>query len=517
MKHLVLVVLAAASVHALGQPAPDRVFERFWNARTIEDRQSAGDAVARSGISVDEAVARLRQGRRYSEDVARGVVRQTHRTRDGEFPYRLDVPTAYSPARRYRVRIQLHGGVGRPANDPRAASATAGIGQLAGDEQIYVLPSAWAEAPWWSDAQLASLPGILDAVKHSYNIDENRVVMSGVSDGGTGAFYIAMRDTTPYAAFLPLNGFAMILANPSLGLRESLYPHNLRNKPFFIVNGGRDPLYPTSLVDPYIRHFQQGGVTIDYRPQPEAGHNTAWWPEIKEAFETFVRAHPREPHPVRLTWSTDSPATGRAHWLVINSLRPPRVADPLPDLNDRVTGRESNFGVRTAGMRILSVSPASNAEALGLRPEDVVASINGRPLPSGLDLLEFLSLSKPGDPLTLEVTRPDNTSRMQLTGVYQPTLTDRVSPLFPRPRPSGRVDVERAGNTVKATTRGVASFTLLLSPDAFDLARPIVVEADGLVVFDGRVTQQVDTLMKWAARDNDRTMLYTAELQITIP
>ena len=121
MKHLVLVVLAAASVHALGQPAPDRVFERFWNARTIEDRQSAGDAVARSGISVDEAVARLRQGRRYSEDVARGVVRQTHRTRDGEFPYRLDVPAAYSPARRYGVRIPLHGGVGRPAHDTREA------------------------------------------------------------------------------------------------------------------------------------------------------------------------------------------------------------------------------------------------------------------------------------------------------------------------------------------------------------------------------------------------------------
>jgi poly(3-hydroxybutyrate) depolymerase len=517
MRALALVVCAAVSVQSLGQPAADAAFERFWNASTLAERQAAADGIVRSRIGVADALSRLRRGRRYSDDVPRGVVPATHRTRDGEFPYRVDVPASYSAARRYGVRVQLHGGVGRPAGDPRAASATAGIGQLAGDEQIYVLPSAWAEAPWWSDAQLASLPGILDAVKRSYNVDENRVVLSGVSDGGTGAFYVAMRDTTPFAAFLPLNGFMMILANPSIGLTESLYPQNLRNKPLFIVNGGRDPLYPTSLVDPYIRHLQQGGVAIDYRPQPEAGHNTAWWPEIKAPFEAFVRAHPREPHPERLTWSTDSPATGRAHWLVIDSLRAPRVAEALPDLNDRVTGREANFGVRTAGMRILSVAPASNAEALGLRPEDVVAGINGRPLPSGLDLLEFLSLSKPGDTLTLEVVRPDNTTRMKLTGVYQPTLADRVSPLFPRPRPSGRVDVARAGNSVKATTRGVASFTLLLSPDVYDFDEPIVVEADGRVVFSGRVAPQLAALMKWAARDNDRTMLYTAELKVSLP
>jgi hypothetical protein len=29
---------------------------------------------------------------------------------------------------------------------------------------------------------------------------------------GTSAYYVAMRDTTPYASFLPLNGYIMILA-----------------------------------------------------------------------------------------------------------------------------------------------------------------------------------------------------------------------------------------------------------------------------------------------------------------
>jgi hypothetical protein len=33
-------------------------------------------------------------------------------------------------------------------------------------------------------------------------------------------------------------------------------------------------------------------------------------------------------------------------------------------------------------------------------------------------------------------------------------------------------------------------------------------------VFDGRVEPSLATLLKWAARDNDRTMLFAAELHI---
>jgi hypothetical protein len=61
--------------------------------------------------------------------------------------------------------------------------------------------------------------------------------------------------TTPFASFLPLNGYIMILANPSLALREGHLSEQPLDKPFFIVNG-KDPLYPTEMVDPYIDHFK---------------------------------------------------------------------------------------------------------------------------------------------------------------------------------------------------------------------------------------------------------------------
>ena len=88
--------------------------------------------------------------------------------------------------------------------------------------------------------------------------------------------------------------------------------------------------------------------------------------------------------------------------------------------------------------------------------------------------------------------------------------------LFARSAPSGRVDVTRAGNTVAAATRGVAAFTLLLSPDQFDFAKPIKVVANGRTVFNAKVEKSVATLMKYAAVDNDRTMLFGAELRVDL-
>ena len=88
--------------------------------------------------------------------------------------------------------------------------------------------------------------------------------------------------------------------------------------------------------------------------------------------------------------------------------------------------------------------------------------------------------------------------------------------LFEHRHPSGRVDLVRTGNVVKATTRGVAEFTLLLSPDTFDFGQPVRVETNGHVAFEGMVDKNLTTLLTWAARDNDRTMLFGAELHVAV-
>ena len=293
--------------------------------RSLSTQAPTASAASRPDFASE--LARLRAGPAYAGDVPTGTLKRRH----GEFPYWLVVPDHYDPAKRYKVRIQLHGGVMRPESELRGGGRV----QLPGDEQLYILPSGWNERPWWSDAQVASLHAILEDVKHEYNVDENQVFVSGVSDGGTGTYYVAMRDTTPYAAFLPLNGYLLVLRSPQLDIRGDLFLNNLRNKPFFLVNGGKDPLYPTAIVEPTIGHLSRGGVSIVYRPQPEAGHDTSWWPVVKDDFEAFTRRHPRTPLPDAITWEVSETRTwNRAHWLIVDRLgATPNDATDLPDLN----------------------------------------------------------------------------------------------------------------------------------------------------------------------------------------
>ena len=83
-----------------------------------------------------------------------------------------------------------------------------------------------------------------------------------------------------------------VLANPDTGADGELHPGNAVNKPFFIVNGGQNRLYPTRSVDPYVEHLKKIGTTVVYHPRPDAGHNVEWWPMERDSFEQFVIDHP---------------------------------------------------------------------------------------------------------------------------------------------------------------------------------------------------------------------------------
>jgi poly(3-hydroxybutyrate) depolymerase len=513
---LVTAYLTAGSEGSsrLADEARDRAFAAFFNISTFDEVTAATDAITKSGVTFEDAYARLKEGRRYSKEVPTGVVQGQRREYGRVFYYSLDVPPDYDPNRRYPVRIHLHGGVdarvvgGRPG--------TGAIGQLAGDEpQIYILPTAWSRARWWSEDQVANLRIILALAKRSYNIDENRVTVSGVSDGGSGTFYIAMRDTTAYASFLPLIGSIMTLGNPDDRL-DDLYPNNLLVKPFFIVNGGRDPLYPTGDVTPIVRYLRQGGVSVTYRPQPQADHDTTWWPAVKESFEQFEREHPRNPLPDALTWQCgDRDPFCRAHWLMIDQLKRTSEPEVRPDVNVVRMPALRRFGVRATGGRVTFISQGSNAQKLGLARFDVVDKIND--LPVGDDMDEVLEKScQPGKPIRLVVSRDGKT--IELDGVYEPsTESSSTMTLLPRRQSrSGRVDLLKIGNTVRATTAGVAEYTLLISPEAFDFAQPLTVITNGQVSFTGRVEKSVATLLKWAPRDDDRTMLFGAEIHVHV-
>jgi S1-C subfamily serine protease len=71
---------------------------------------------------------------------------------------------------------------------------------------------------------------------------------------------------------------------------------------------------------------------------------------------------------------------------------------PLPPVVTRRTGRER-------GVEIVSVVPGSPAAAAGLRPEDVVLSVDGDPTPDMGALQRLMTGARVGRPVTLEVAR----------------------------------------------------------------------------------------------------------------
>ena len=445
---LASLALSLGAVGLLAQPplspAAAKAFEAYWKAGSPKDAAKAAENVAKSGVDFDTAWTRLKRGRPYKKEKT-GAISWRYPGPGGVYDNAIEIPEDYEPSRPWQVRVQLHGGVMRAgdglatAPDIEGGDETGGGGgggrapnlarrrgpnRIPGENQIYVQPGAWRESSWWHETQVDNILRVLDRLKRNYNVDESRVYLTGVSDGGTGAYYLALREPTMWSSILPLNGSIIVLGNPAINADGEIFANNLVNKPLYIVNGGRDPLYPVEHVQTHVAWFKQLGVSLVFSPQPSAGHDTSWWRYERIPYERFVHEHPRVPHPDRVSWETErTDRFIRVHWLVITGLRPPAVGDaPL----------------ESAGQ-------------------------------------------------------------------------------FAHKKPSGRVDVVREGNTFSAQARGVAAFTLLLSPDVVDFSMPVTVRVNGTSAFDGAVKKDVATLLSWAARDNDRTMLYGASIQVRVP
>lgn len=350
----------------------------------------------------------LREGPAYSADVPVGEQVMSRTAADGtEFPFMVYIPEDYDPQLRHPVEFILHGGVNRPKPSAGENFWERSLERVGMPDRITVIPVAWPDHFWWAHNQAMNLPAILKELKRSYNIDENRVTLTGISDGGTGAYFFAFKQPTEWAAFLPYIGHPGVLRNPQSGGGYRLYFENLMGKPLFIVNGENDRLYPAASLGSFIEILEQENVDHIWRVIEQGGHNTNWMPEERDAIEQFKLDNPRDPLPDQLQWVADrTDRYNRNHWVRIDA------------------------------------------------------------------------------------TDEENT----------PSL----------------LKVERVGNRIEVDARGVSEFTLLLSPEEIDFDEAVIVQINGEQGFNGLVPQSSETLLRWTQSDLDRTMLFTAELSLSV-
>ena len=521
--------IAAALLWLPGLAAPayaqdlEAAVAAFWAAAPGAEADAAVESILALDPDIEALWPLVRAGAVYAADVPRGRQVLTRENTDGaNFRYELHVPEGYDPARRYPVRVYLHGGVSRPRRDE--APFWRNPDRFLRDDAFVVFPESWSDAMWWQANQAENLTGMLNDIKRRYNINENALSLLGVSDGATGVFYHAFKAPTPWASFLSFNGHPVVLANASTFADGQMYVTNLRNKPLFAVNGGRDRLYPIESVVPFLRLFVDAGVQIDFRPKPEAEHNMAWWDEESPNVDAFLTTWTRRPLPDRLVWETETTDRfNRAHWLVITELGSVRGETEFDDFNAIATPHPSApLGLNRigeldtgVGVQLVDIVPDSMAEAAGVRAGDLLVEMNGITVGSVEDLRNAVQAPRDGPGLPLRVQRNGES----LSFTLMPTTLGEAPPprqAFPRPEPSGRVQMLRDDNHIGVVTRGVRRYTLLISPEQFDFTRPIRVTTNGVDTFEGMVEPSPETLLRWAALDRDRTMLFGAELDIEV-
>jgi phospholipase/carboxylesterase len=190
--------------------------------------------------------------------------------------FSLYVPEYYTPDRTWPLVMALHGGSGNGRNflwtwlrDARSFGA------------ILVAPTA--TGPTWAlmgeDTDTANLARILDVVCARWNIDPARLLLTGMSDGGTFSYVSGLEHRSPFTHLAPVAAtFHPLMAQAADSTR-------LRDLPIYIVHGRLDWMFPVEVARQARAALSAAGADVTYRELDDLSHS-----------------YPREINPAILHW-----------------------------------------------------------------------------------------------------------------------------------------------------------------------------------------------------------------------
>ena len=89
---------------------------------------------------------------------------------------------------------------------------------------IFIAPHQ-SNYSWTNSNTVATLMELIDKVANDYKVDKNRIILTGMSRGGIGTWYIANKYPDKFAAIVPMSGYSNINAN------------NFKNMPIWAISG----------------------------------------------------------------------------------------------------------------------------------------------------------------------------------------------------------------------------------------------------------------------------------------
>jgi phospholipase/carboxylesterase len=173
------------------------------------------------------------------------------------------VPEYYTPDRAWPLVMALHGGSGNGRTflwswlaDARSFGA--------------VLVSPTATGNTWAlmgdDADTPNLARILEFVRGRYNIDPTKLLLTGMSDGGTFCYVAGLEHGSPFTHLAPIAAtFHPLMA-------EMADAERLQRLPVFLVHGRLDWMFPVQVARQTRDALSAAGADVSYHELDDLSH-----------------------------------------------------------------------------------------------------------------------------------------------------------------------------------------------------------------------------------------------------
>ncbi len=261
----------------------------------------------RSDARIDHVANLIGTARSFEMAPVGHQLQQPVQVRGKEMSYGLYVPHAYDPTKAFPLVVCLHGA--GFTGDQYLQRWAARLG----DSYILACPTLSMGA-WWSRHGEELALATIRAVQARYHIDPDRIYLTGMSNGGIGAWIIGMHHAPRFAAVAPMAG----------GIDEVLFPFliNLRQTSLYVIHGAKDRVMPVWLSRNITNALAQLGVAFVYREHewshPHAGGHFFPRQELPALVEWFGKQR-RERYPKTITVVRDASHLMDFGWVRIDS------------------------------------------------------------------------------------------------------------------------------------------------------------------------------------------------------
>lgn len=305
----------------------------FWESRSLNEKQDAAKKIVKLKPDFYEVYRMLQKGKPYSSEIKKGFVEKTIFIPPGLKHYNvIFVPFDYNPEQKYDVKIFLHGAVSQSNPKQLLRWIDTTDLQWKNVKHIGIYPAAWCESKWWNPSQTENICQLIGFVKENYNVDDDRVYISGISDGATGAFYFANAIPSLFSGYIPMIGSLEAIA---FNGEKQVYFQNLQDQRFFVVNTAKDPIFKLMHVKPYVEALQKYASDLRFVVVDSSAHNTNWYPVLQDSIEGFIQSTRRNPFPPAISFATENlELSNHKFWIRIDELGSYGTESPLVDPNE---------------------------------------------------------------------------------------------------------------------------------------------------------------------------------------